>query len=48
MQRHRNTFPLDMGFIAHFSLRQSPSFRPLLSDALPGVTPPAQYADLDF
>jgi glutathione S-transferase len=29
-------------------VKSRPSFRPLLSDALPGVTPPAHYADLDF
>jgi len=25
-----------------------PSFRPLLTDAVSGITPPAHYADLDF
>lgn len=29
-------------------VKSRPSFRPLLSDALPGFTPPAHYADLDF
>ena len=29
-------------------VKSRPSFRPLLSDQFPGVTPPAHYADLDF
>ena len=29
-------------------VKSRPSFRPLLSDALPGFTPPPHYADLDF
>jgi len=29
-------------------IKSRPSFRPLLADRLPGVTPPAHYADLDF
>ncbi len=29
-------------------VKSRPSFRPLLSDHIPGVTPPAHYADLDF
>jgi glutathione S-transferase len=29
-------------------VKSRPSFRPLLSDALPGFTPPAHYANLDF
>ncbi|HET6222763.1 MAG TPA: glutathione S-transferase family protein, partial [Dongiaceae bacterium] len=29
-------------------VKSRPSFRALLADALPGITPPAHYADLDF
>lgn len=29
-------------------IKSRPSFRPLLSDVMPGVTPPRAYADLDF
>jgi glutathione S-transferase len=29
-------------------LKSRPSFRPLLSDRLPGMPPPRHYADLDF
>ena len=29
-------------------VKSRPSFRPLLSDRIPGITPPAHYADLDF
>ncbi len=29
-------------------MKSRPSFRPLLADRVPGVTPPAHYADLDF
>lgn len=29
-------------------LKSRPSFRPLLADQVPGVQPPAHYADLDF
>ena len=29
-------------------LKSRPSFRPLLSDHIPGAPPPAHYADLDF
>lgn len=29
-------------------IKSRPSFRPLLGDHLPGVTPPPHYADLDF
>ena len=29
-------------------LKSRPSFRPLLGDRVPGFTPPAHYADLDF
>lgn len=29
-------------------VKSRPSFRPLLADHLPGVPPPAHYADLDF
>lgn len=29
-------------------MKSRPSFRPVLSDRVPGVTPPAHYADLDF
>jgi glutathione S-transferase len=29
-------------------VKSRPSFRPLLVDQLPGITPPAHYADLDF
>jgi glutathione S-transferase len=29
-------------------LKSRPSFRPLLADRVPGVQPPAHYADLDF
>jgi glutathione S-transferase len=29
-------------------IKSRPSFRPLLQDQVPGVTPPAHYADLDF
>ncbi len=29
-------------------MKSRPSFRALLADRLPGVTPPAHYADLDF
>jgi glutathione S-transferase len=29
-------------------MKSRPSFRPLLSDRVPGFTPPAHYADLDF
>ena len=29
-------------------LKQRPSFRPLLADKVPGISPPAHYADLDF
>ncbi len=29
-------------------MKSRPSFRPLLLDRVPGVTPPAHYADLDF
>ena len=29
-------------------VKSRPSFRPLLADQIPGVAPPAHYADLDF
>ena len=29
-------------------MKSRPSFRPLLADRVPGMTPPAHYADLDF
>jgi glutathione S-transferase len=29
-------------------IKSRPSFRPLLADQIPGVPPPAHYADLDF
>ncbi len=29
-------------------IKSRPSFRPLLTDHLPGIPPPAHYADLDF
>ena len=29
-------------------MKSRPSFRPLLADRVPGFTPPAHYADLDF
>ena len=29
-------------------IKSRPSFRPLLADRVPGFTPPAHYADLDF
>lgn len=29
-------------------MKSRPSFRPILSDRVPGVMPPAHYADLDF
>ncbi|HET8728533.1 MAG TPA: glutathione binding-like protein, partial [Alphaproteobacteria bacterium] len=29
-------------------IKSRPSFRTLLADVIPGVTPPAHYADLDF
>ena len=29
-------------------VKSRPSFRPLLADRVPGTTPPAHYADLDF
>jgi glutathione S-transferase len=29
-------------------MKSRPSFRPLLSDRVPGMTPPVHYADLDF
>lgn len=29
-------------------MKSRPSFRPLLADRIPGFTPPAHYADLDF
>lgn len=29
-------------------LKSRPSFQPLLTDRIPGITPPAYYADLDF
>jgi glutathione S-transferase len=29
-------------------VKSRPSFRPILADRVPGVTPPAHYADLDF
>ena len=29
-------------------LKSRPSFRPLLNDRVPGMSPPAHYADLDF
>ena len=29
-------------------LKSRPSFRPLLSDSIRGIAPPAAYADLDF
>ena len=29
-------------------MKSRPSFRPLLTDRVPGFTPPAHYADLDF
>lgn len=29
-------------------VKSRPSFRPLLADHLPGIAPPAHYADLDF
>jgi glutathione S-transferase len=29
-------------------MKSRPGFRPLLADRLPGVTPAAVYADLDF
>ncbi len=29
-------------------MKSRPSFRAILADRVPGVTPPAHYADLDF
>jgi glutathione S-transferase len=29
-------------------MKSRPSFRPLLADRVPGMTPPSHYADLDF
>jgi glutathione S-transferase len=29
-------------------MKSRPSFRPLLADRVPGMTPPTHYADLDF
>jgi len=29
-------------------VKSRPSFRPLLTDQLPGIAPPMHYADLDF
>ncbi|HTW27069.1 MAG TPA: glutathione S-transferase family protein [Acetobacteraceae bacterium] len=29
-------------------IKSRPSFRPLLADRIPGISPPAHYADLDF
>jgi len=29
-------------------IKSRPSFRPILADHVPGVPPPAHYADLDF
>ncbi len=29
-------------------MKSRPSFRPLLADRVPGMEPPAHYADLDF
>jgi glutathione S-transferase len=29
-------------------MKSRPSFRPLLADRVPGMSPPAHYADLDF
>jgi len=29
-------------------MKSRPSFRSLLADRIPGVTPPAHYVDLDF
>jgi glutathione S-transferase len=29
-------------------MKSRPSFRALLADRVPGMTPPAHYADLDF
>jgi glutathione S-transferase len=29
-------------------MKSRPSFRPLLADHIPGITPPGHYADLDF
>jgi glutathione S-transferase len=29
-------------------VKSRPSFRPLLADHIPGITPPAHYTDLDF
>jgi glutathione S-transferase len=29
-------------------IKSRPSFRPLLSDHIPGAPPPKHYADLDF
>ncbi|MEQ9200675.1 MAG: glutathione S-transferase family protein, partial [Rhodospirillales bacterium] len=29
-------------------VKSRPSFRPLLSDLIPGLPPPAHYTDLDF
>ncbi len=29
-------------------MKSRPAFRPLLADRVPGVAPPAGYADLDF
>ena len=29
-------------------VKSRPSFRPLLADQLPGISPPTHYADLDF
>lgn len=32
----------------YMRMKSRPSFRPLLADRLPGITPPDHYADLDF
>ena len=29
-------------------IKSRPCFRPLLTERMPGMTPPAHYADLDF
>jgi glutathione S-transferase len=29
-------------------MKSRPSFRPLLTDRIPGMPPPAHYTDLDF
>ena len=41
-----NDYPLAKDWYAR--LKSRPSVRPLLTDNLPGIPPPAHYADLDF